>query len=52
MGELALNSTARPIDSSAATQIRMTLAGVIVRGRRGTAALGKLTMVVAYFLGG
>ena len=52
MGELALNSTTNPMHTSAATQMTMTLAGVIVRGRRETAALGELTMVpVVYFLG-
>lgn len=46
MGELALKSTTSPIETSAATQTTMTLAGVIVRGRRGRTALVELTMVV------
>jgi hypothetical protein len=53
MGELALNNTTNPIETSAATQTTMTLAGVIVRCRRGTAALVELTMGAAtYFLPG
>jgi hypothetical protein len=46
MGELALNNTTSPSETKAATQTTMTLAGVIVRGRRKTAALGELTMAV------
>ncbi len=46
IGELALKSTASPIDTNAATQTMMTLAGVIVRGRRGRTALVELTMAV------
>jgi len=46
MGELALKSTASPMDTSVATQMRMTFAGLIVKGRRGRTALVELTMVV------
>jgi hypothetical protein len=35
IGELALKSTINPIETSAATQTTMTLAGEIERGRRG-----------------
>jgi hypothetical protein len=50
IGELALNKTTNPIETSAATHTTMTLAGVIVRDRREATALGELTMVVVAFI--